>query len=87
VLIPGEYYKEGVSLSPRPVEGEEEEARKNKVRRWMVGCKVSEWVLLYSHINSDYPRKGNCGDRKQCRIEVNIIVFLRLTGTMLLFYI
>lgn len=42
VLIPGEYYKGGVSLSPRPVEGEEEEIKKQKVRRWMVGCKVAE---------------------------------------------
>ena len=42
VLIPGEYYKGQVSLSPRPIEGEEEEARKQKVRRWMVGCKVAE---------------------------------------------
>lgn len=42
VLIPGEYYKGGVSLSPQPLEGEEEEAKKNKVRRWMVACKVSE---------------------------------------------
>ncbi|KAK3717071.1 hypothetical protein LTR37_006126 [Vermiconidia calcicola] len=49
VLIPGEYYKGGVSLSPRPVEGEEEEIKKQKVRRWMVGCKVSEYdvALLY----------------------------------------
>lgn len=42
VLIPGEYYKGGVSLSPRPLEGEEEEAKKSKVRRWMVACKVAE---------------------------------------------
>ena len=42
VLIPGEYYKGGVSLSPKPVEGEEEEIRKGKVRRWMVACKVAE---------------------------------------------
>lgn len=42
VLIPGEYYKGGVSLSPRPVDGEEEEIKKQKVRRWMVGCKVAE---------------------------------------------
>ncbi|KAI7552257.1 hypothetical protein KC331_g2012 [Hortaea werneckii] len=49
VLIPGEYYKAGVSLSPRPVEGEEEEIRKGKVRRWMMGCKVAEYdvALLY----------------------------------------
>lgn len=46
VLIPGEYYKGGVSLSPRPVEGEEEEARKSKIRRWMVACKVSEYVHI-----------------------------------------
>ena len=42
VLIPGEYYKGGVSLSPRPLEGEEEEMKKQKIRRWMVGCKVAE---------------------------------------------
>lgn len=42
ILIPGEYYKGGVSLSPRPVEGEEEELRKAKIRRWMVTCKVAE---------------------------------------------
>jgi hypothetical protein len=42
LLIPGEFYKGGVSLSPRPVEGEEEEARKSKLRRWMVACKVAE---------------------------------------------
>ena len=42
LLIPGEFYKGGVSLSPEPIEGEEEEIRKAKVRRWMVACKVSE---------------------------------------------
>ena len=42
VLIPGSHYKGGVSLSPRPVEGEEEELRKAKIRRWMVACKVAE---------------------------------------------
>jgi hypothetical protein len=49
VIIPGEYYKGGVSLSPRPIEGEEEEARKSKIRRWMVTCKVPEYdvAVLY----------------------------------------
>lgn len=42
ILVPGEYYKGGVSLSPQPLEGEEEEAKKNKIRRWMVACKVAE---------------------------------------------
>jgi len=42
VVIPGEFYKGGVSLSPRPIEGEDEERRKAIVRRWMVACKVSE---------------------------------------------
>ncbi len=41
-LIPGEFYKGGVSLSPEPIEDEEEEIRKTKVRRWMVACKVVE---------------------------------------------
>ncbi|KAI4869500.1 hypothetical protein F4820DRAFT_406802 [Hypoxylon rubiginosum] len=49
VVIPGQYYKGGVSLSPRPIEGEEEEARKSKIRRWMVACKVHEYdvAVLY----------------------------------------
>ncbi|KAI1267204.1 hypothetical protein F5Y18DRAFT_331964 [Xylariaceae sp. FL1019] len=49
IIIPGEYYKGGVSLSPRPVEGEDEEARKAKIRRWMVACKVHDYevALLY----------------------------------------
>jgi hypothetical protein len=49
ILIPGDYYKGGVSLSPRPVDGEEEEAKKSKVRRWMVTCKVADYdvALLY----------------------------------------
>jgi len=46
IIIPGEYYKGGVSLSPRPLEGEEEEARKGKVRKWMVACKVAEYVYM-----------------------------------------
>jgi hypothetical protein len=45
-VIPREYYQGGVSLSPRPVEGEEEERRKATVRRWMVACKVSEYATL-----------------------------------------
>ena len=42
ILIPGDFYKGGVSLSPEPIEGEEEEIRRAKVRRWMVACKVAE---------------------------------------------
>lgn len=42
LLIPGEYYKGGVSLSPRPLESEEEEIKKSKIRRWMMACKVAE---------------------------------------------
>lgn len=87
MLIPGEYYKGGVSLSPRPVEGEEEEMRKNKVRRWMVGCKVSEWVLLYFPYIVFIRERGIAATEKKYRVKVNIIVFHRLTDTMLLFYI
>ncbi|KAF2396342.1 hypothetical protein EJ06DRAFT_534069 [Trichodelitschia bisporula] len=48
ILIPGEYYQ-GPSLSSRPIEGEEEEVRKGKVRKWMVACKVPDYdiALLY----------------------------------------
>ncbi len=34
-----------MSLSPRPVEGEDEERRKGIVRRFMVTCKVAEYVI------------------------------------------
>lgn len=47
IIIPWQYYKGGVSLSPRPVEGEEEERRRAKIRKWMVGCKVAEYVLFH----------------------------------------
>lgn len=51
VLIPREHYKGGVSLSPRPIEGEEEELRKSKIRKWMVACKVSEYVHYYRPVH------------------------------------
>lgn len=55
VIIPGEYYKGGVSLSPRPVEGEEEELRKSKIRRFMVSCKVSKYDMAVVYLEqADY---------------------------------
>lgn len=42
IIIPGEHYPSGISLSPRPVEGEGEERRRYLVRRFMVGSKVAE---------------------------------------------
>ena len=51
VLIPGRR----VSLSPRPIEGEEEERRKAKIRRWMVACKVSDYdVAVFYLEQADY---------------------------------
>jgi LysM repeat protein len=49
IVIPGEFYNRGISLSPRPVEGEEEEARKAKIRRLMVTCKLADYdvAVLY----------------------------------------
>ena len=32
-----------MSLSPRPLGGEEEEARKARIRRWMVACKCAAY--------------------------------------------
>lgn len=43
LLVPGSHYPSGVSLSPRPVGGEEEEARKARIRRWMVACKCASY--------------------------------------------
>jgi hypothetical protein len=49
-----------VSLSPRPLEGEEEELRKSKIRRWMVACKVAECVLPFpcAGFQTGYTRLG-----------------------------
>jgi hypothetical protein len=52
ILIPGEFYKGGVSLSPRPLEGEEEEIKRTKLRKFMVTCKVSEYALPVHDVNS-----------------------------------
>lgn len=44
LLIPGSHYPAARgSLRPRPVDGEAEEARKAKVRRWMVACKCADY--------------------------------------------
>lgn len=43
ILIPGSHYPSGVSLSPNPVGGEEEDERKAKIRRWMVACKCADY--------------------------------------------
>ncbi len=50
LLIPGEFYKGGISLSPRPVEGEEEELRKNKIRRFMTSCKVANYDIAQLYL-------------------------------------
>ncbi|USW49357.1 Putative LysM and putative peptidoglycan-binding domain-containing protein 1-4 [Septoria linicola] len=55
LLIPGEFYKGGVSLSPQPVESEEEELKKNKIRRWQVACKVAEYDVAVLYLkNADW---------------------------------
>ncbi|ESZ97596.1 hypothetical protein SBOR_1997 [Sclerotinia borealis F-4128] len=56
VRIPREWCNTSVSLSPGPVEGEEELRRKGCVRRFMVGCKVAEYdiaVLYLEQANYD----------------------------------
>ncbi|PHH79087.1 hypothetical protein CDD80_5646 [Ophiocordyceps camponoti-rufipedis] len=55
ILIPAQYCANGVSLSPCPVLGEEEELRKSKIRRFMIACKVADYdvALLYLE-QSDY---------------------------------
>jgi hypothetical protein len=50
LLIPGEFYKGGVSLSPCPIDGEEEELRKNKIRRFMTSCKVPDYDVAHLYL-------------------------------------
>ncbi|KAK3340799.1 hypothetical protein B0H65DRAFT_430404 [Neurospora tetraspora] len=49
ILIPGEYNPSGVSLSPFPVESEEEIEKKKKIRKWMMRTKVADYdvAVLY----------------------------------------
>jgi LysM repeat protein len=50
IIVPGSHYRGGVSLSPRPIEGEEEEMRKGKIRRWMVATKVPEYDVAVFYL-------------------------------------
>ncbi|PTD10039.1 hypothetical protein FCULG_00008085 [Fusarium culmorum] len=59
ILIPGEYYKGGVSLSPRPIEGEDEEMRKGKIRRFMTSCKVSDYDIAVLYLEQSNYDIGN----------------------------
>lgn len=56
--IPGSHYKCGVSLSPDPVESEEEVERKSKVRRFMVGVKCHAYDVAELYLKqADYDVK------------------------------
>ncbi|EYB27296.1 hypothetical protein SNK05_008655 [Fusarium graminearum] len=59
ILVPGEYYKGGVSLSPRPIEGEDEEMRKGKIRRFMTSCKVSDYDIAVLYLEQSNYDIGN----------------------------
>ncbi|KAK4199029.1 hypothetical protein QBC40DRAFT_266244 [Triangularia verruculosa] len=51
ILIPAAHCRKGaVSLSPRPHEGEEEEARKGKIRRWMVATKEHDYDIAVTYL-------------------------------------
>ncbi|TWU73637.1 hypothetical protein ED733_003132 [Metarhizium rileyi] len=50
ILIPGEYYKGGLSLSPTPIDGEDEELRKSKIRRFMTSCKVFDYNVAQLYL-------------------------------------
>jgi hypothetical protein len=55
ILIPGEFYKGGVSLSPRPPDGEEEERRKTTLRRFMTTCKIHDYDVAELYLkNAQY---------------------------------
>jgi hypothetical protein len=58
VLIPGAFYRGGVSLSPRPVGGEREEARKARIRRFMVAAKVADYDVAVLYLDAH----GDCLD-------------------------
>ncbi|KAF4121227.1 hypothetical protein GMORB2_2189 [Geosmithia morbida] len=58
ILIPHEFYKAGVSLSPRPLGGEDEELRKSKIRRFMTSTKVADYDVAQLYLQNagyDFP--------------------------------
>ncbi|KAK4668078.1 uncharacterized protein QC764_702050 [Podospora pseudoanserina] len=51
LLIPASHLPKGaISHSPRPYEGEEEEARKGKIRRWMVATKEHDYDIAVTYL-------------------------------------
>lgn len=54
VSIPGAYYKGRGSLSPRPIEGEEEEVNKAKIRRFMTFCKEPDYDVALLYLERSY---------------------------------
>lgn len=50
ILIPGEFYSAGISLSPQPIDGEEEELRKSKIRRLMTSCKLADYDVAQLYL-------------------------------------
>lgn len=69
ILVPGSHYPSGVSLSPRPVEGEEEETRKAKIRRWMVACKCAEYEVAELYLEQSGYDLGRAVARYQADEE------------------
>ena len=52
LLVPGAWYRGGVSLSPAPVEGEEESTRKSKIRRWQITCKEADYDVAVLYLDA-----------------------------------
>ena len=50
--IPGSHYKGGVSLSPKPIESEDERERKAKVRRFMVQTKCHQYDMAEVYLSN-----------------------------------
>jgi hypothetical protein len=63
ILISGKYYKGGVSLNPRPVEGEEIDLKKSKIRRWMVACKIADYDVAVVYLEASEYRLDEAVDK------------------------
>ena len=50
IKVPASHYR-GPSLSPNPLESQEEVERKSKIRKLMVQCKVSEYKIAVMYLN------------------------------------
>jgi hypothetical protein len=53
VLIPGSHHPSGTSLSPHPLEDEEQQRKRGRVKRFMTTTKCTEWDVAGVYLEDE----------------------------------